>query len=90
MQSPIVNGGAAGSAQQRPGAAWNRASVAGGEVEGLALTKKAVGSYVRAKGSKQICQAVQPARGKTVAESLDARFMMDLVAFCKAAGDGGR
>ena len=47
----------------------------------LPLTKKEVEAYVKAKGSKQIFQAVQPARGKTVAESLDARWMMDLIMF---------
>ncbi len=36
---------------------------------------------MKAKGSKQIFQAVQPARGKTVSESLDARWMMDLIVF---------
>ena len=44
---------------------------------GLNLTRKQVETYVKAKGSKQIFQAVQPARGKTVAESLDSRWMMD-------------
>ena len=48
---------------------------------GLNLTKKEVETYVKAKGSKQIFQAVQPARGKTVSESLDARWMMDLIVF---------
>ena len=49
--------------------------------QGLRVTKKEVEAYVKAKGSKQIFQAVQPARGKSVAESLDARWMMDLVQF---------
>ncbi len=49
--------------------------------KGLALTKKEVETYVKQKGSKQIFQAVQPAKGKTVSESLDARWMMDLVVF---------
>ncbi len=48
---------------------------------GLAITKMQVETYVKAKGSKQIFQAVQPARGKTVSESLDARWMMDLIVF---------
>ena len=48
---------------------------------GLTITKKEVETYVKAKGSKQIFQAVQPARGKTVAESLDSRWMMDLIVF---------
>ena len=33
------------------------------------------------KGEKQIFQAVQPAKGKTVSESLDAKWMMDLIVF---------
>ncbi len=49
--------------------------------KGLTITKKEVETYVKAKGSKQIFQAVQPARGKTVAESLDSRWMMDLIVF---------
>ncbi len=49
--------------------------------KGLDLTRKQVETYVKAKGSKQIFQAVQPARGKTVAESLDSRWMMDLIVF---------
>ena len=49
--------------------------------KGLQVSKKEVETYVKAKGSKQIFQAVQPARGKTVSESLDARWMMDLVVF---------
>ncbi len=49
--------------------------------KGLNLTKKQVEAYVKAKGAKQIFQAVQPARGKSVAESLDSRWMMDLIQF---------
>jgi hypothetical protein len=49
--------------------------------KGLNVTKKQVEAYVKAKGSKQIFQAVQPARGKSVAESLDSRWMMDLIQF---------
>ena len=36
---------------------------------------------MKKKGEKQVFQAVQPARGKTVSESLDSRFMMDLIQF---------
>ncbi len=49
--------------------------------KGLPLTKNEVETYVKQKGSKQIFQAVQPAKGKTVSESLDARWMMDLIVF---------
>ena len=49
--------------------------------KGLALTKKEVELFVKRKASKQIFQAVQPAKGKTVSESLDARWMMDLIVF---------
>jgi hypothetical protein len=47
----------------------------------LDITRKRVVSYVKKKGEKQVFQAVQPARGKTVSESLDSRFMMDLIQF---------
>jgi hypothetical protein len=49
--------------------------------KGLNVTKKQVEAFVKRKGEKQICQAVQPAKGKTVSESLDARWMMDLIVF---------
>jgi hypothetical protein len=49
--------------------------------KGLKLTRKQVENYVKQKGSKQIFQAVQPAKGKTVSEALDARWMMDLIVF---------
>ncbi len=48
---------------------------------GLDITRKRVVSYVKKKGEKQVFQAVQPARGKTVSESLDSRWMMDLIQF---------
>jgi len=49
----------------------------------LNVSKKQVEAFVKRKGEKQIFQAVQPARGKTVSESLDARWMMDLIVFYK-------
>jgi transposase InsO family protein len=49
--------------------------------KGLAVSKKQVEAFVRQKGEKQIFQAVQPARGKSVAESLDARWQMDLIVY---------
>ena len=51
--------------------------------KGLNVTQKQVESFVKQKGEKQIFQAVQPAKGKTVSESLDARWMMDLIVFYK-------
>ncbi len=51
--------------------------------KGLNVTKKQVEAFVKQKGEKQIFQAVQPAKGKTVSESLDARWMMDLIVFYK-------
>ncbi len=49
--------------------------------KGLNVTKKQVESFVRQKGEKQIFQAVQPSKGKSVSESLDARWQMDLIVF---------
>ena len=49
----------------------------------LNVSKKQVEAFVKRKGEKQIFQAVQPAKGKTVSESLDARWMMDLIVFYK-------
>ncbi len=40
--------------------------------------KKEVEAFVKQKGEKQIFSAVQPSMGKTVSESLDARWQMDL------------
>ncbi len=51
--------------------------------KGLNVTKKQGEAFVKQKGEKQIVQAVQPAKGKTVSESLDARWMMDLIVFYK-------
>ncbi len=50
---------------------------------GLDITRKHVETYVKQKGGKQVFQAVQRASGKTVSESLDARWMMDLILFVK-------
>ena len=47
----------------------------------IKLTKKQVEAFVKRKGEKQIFQAVQPAKGKTVSESLDTRWMADLAIF---------
>ena len=49
------------------------------------MTKKQVEAFVRQKGEKQIFQAVQPARGKSVAEALDARWQMDLIVYTNQA-----
>ncbi len=40
--------------------------------------KKDVEAFVKQKGEKQVLSAVQPSKGKTVSESLDARWQMDL------------
>ncbi len=45
---------------------------------GINLMKKDVEAFVKKKGEKQVFSAVQPSRGKTVSESLDARWQMDL------------
>ena len=45
---------------------------------GINMTKKDVEAFVRKKGENQVFSAVQPSRGKTVSESLDARWQMDL------------
>jgi hypothetical protein len=47
----------------------------------IGVSKKQVEAFVKRQGEKQIFQAVQPAKGKTVSESQDARWMMDLVFF---------
>jgi hypothetical protein len=57
---------------------------------GLAITRKQVESYVKKKGEKQVFQAAQPAKGKTVSESLDARWMMDLIQFNNKPVEVGR
>jgi hypothetical protein len=51
--------------------------------KGVNVSKKQVEAFVKQKGEKQIFQAVQPAKGKTVSESLNARWMMDLIVFYK-------
>ena len=45
---------------------------------GIKVMKKDVEAFVKQKGEKQVLSAVQPSRGKTVSESLDARWQMDL------------
>ncbi len=57
---------------------------------GLAITRKQVESYVKKKGEKQVFQAAQPAKGKTVSESLDSRWMMDLIQFNNKPVEVGR
>ena len=57
---------------------------------GLDITRKRVVSYVKKKGEKQVFQAVQPARGKIVSESLDSRWMMDLIQFNNKPVEVGR
>jgi transposase InsO family protein len=51
--------------------------------KGLMYSKKVVEAFVKEKGEKQVFQAVQPAKGKTVSESLDARWQIDLIVFTK-------
>ena len=50
---------------------------------GINLMKKDIEAFVKKKGDKQVFSAVQPSRGKTVSEGLDARWQMDL-AFAKS------
>ncbi len=57
---------------------------------GLAITRKQVESYVKKKGEKQVFHPVPPAKGKTVSESLDARWMMDLIQFNNKPVEVGR
>jgi hypothetical protein len=45
---------------------------------GINLMRKEVEAYVRQKGEKQVLSAVQPSKGKTLGESQDARWQMDL------------
>ncbi len=45
---------------------------------GINLMKREVEAFVKQKGEKQIFSSVQPSKGKTVSESLDARWQMDL------------
>ena len=48
---------------------------------GLMFSKKVVEAFVKEKGERQVFQAVQPARGKTVSESLDSRWQIDHISF---------
>ena len=45
---------------------------------GIKLMKRDVEAFVKQKGEKQVLSAIQPSKGKTVGESLDARWQMDL------------
>ena len=45
---------------------------------GINLMKKDIEAFVKSKGEKQVFSAVQPSKGKTVSEGLDARWQMDL------------
>ena len=45
---------------------------------GINLMCKDVEAFVKKKGEKQVFSAVQPSRGKTICESQDARWQMDL------------
>ena len=45
---------------------------------GINLLKKDVEAFVKKKGEKQVLSAIQPSKGKTVSESLDAHRQMDL------------
>ena len=51
--------------------------------KGLMYSKKVVEAFVKERGEKQVFQAVQPSKGKTVSESLDARWQIDLIVFTK-------
>ncbi len=53
---------------------------------GINLMKKDIEAFVKKKGDKQVFSAVQPSRGKTVGESLDARWQMDLAFGVAAEG----
>ena len=55
---------------------------------GINLMKKDVEAFVKRKGEKQIFSAVQPSKGKTVSESLDARWQMDLADLKGQPSDG--
>ncbi len=54
--------------------------------QGLNLLKKDVEAFVKRKGDKQVFSAVQPSKGKTVGESLDARWQIDLAFGVAAEG----
>ena len=53
---------------------------------GINVTKAAVTAFVQAKGEKQVLTAIQPSKGKTVGETLDARWQMDLAILPPADG----
>ena len=46
---------------------------------GLKVTKKEVKTLLSRLGERQIFQSIQPSRGKTASEDIDARFQMDLI-----------
>ena len=54
--------------------------------QGIKLLKKDAEAFVKRKGEKQVFAAVQPSKGKTVGESLDARWQIDLAFGVKAEG----
>ena len=45
---------------------------------GINLTRKQVEAFVKSNGEKQVFSAVQPSKGKTIGESQNARWQMDL------------
>ena len=53
---------------------------------GINLMKRDVEAFVKQKGEKQVLSAIQPSKGKTVSESLDARWQMDLAFGVAAEG----
>jgi len=53
---------------------------------GLDVTKRQVQAFVSKKGEKQIFGAPQPARGKTVAPTLDNSYQMDLADLSNSPG----
>ena len=46
---------------------------------GLKVTKKEVKTLLSRLGERQIFQSIQPSKGKTASEDIDARFQMDLI-----------
>ncbi len=53
---------------------------------GIKVMKRDVEAFVKQKGEKQVLSAIQPSKGKTVSESLDARWQMDLAFGVAAEG----
>ena len=53
---------------------------------GINLMKRDVEAFVKQKGEEQVLSAIQPSKGKTVSESLDARWQMDLAFGVAAEG----